>query len=546
MCAAMTSLSSTATLIDTLLAEQSSLTAVERFARWHETKVDVHPTDPAYLHLIPPSPTGPGRQYAFEVDLDKCSGCKACVTACHSLNGLEDSETWRSVGLLISRTDDSDPHPATQKHVTTACHHCVDPACLNGCPVLAYEKDSTTGIVRHLDDQCMGCQYCVMKCPYEVPKYSVRLGIVRKCDMCVNRLAVGVAPACVQACPNEAIRISEVNCDELTARYRHDQAVPRFDRGDFAFLPDSPNAALTIPATRYQRKPLGLELRAADSDCPRLDKAHWPLVIMLVLTQASAGIFMLETAFGFLGIPLPPQPIGWGALLMLMAGLVAAVCHLGQPLKAWRAFFGWRKSWLSRELIAFHLFVAAAMGTLLNPNLAALAAVSGCLGILASAMVYVDTGRPFWSPRTTFGNFLGAALLLGAASTAAFLGWMGILCGTSVAQATQIAGCVSLVVRTALFVWRRMELSAALRDPQSPIHLNARAIRELLPWMDPASTSLFSLSTAFGLIAMVSSGFDLAVWASLAALTTFSSEIVSRYLFFVGSPARRMPGAAVL
>jgi Fe-S-cluster-containing dehydrogenase component len=140
------------------------------------------------------------------VDLDACTGCKACVSACHSLNGLDEDEMWRSVGLIHSDA----PEEPYQQTITTACHHCEDPACANGCPVLAYEKDAETGIVRHLDDQCIGCQYCVLKCPYDVPKYSKKRGIVRKCDMCQSRLAVGEAPACVQACPNEAIRIEVV------------------------------------------------------------------------------------------------------------------------------------------------------------------------------------------------------------------------------------------------------------------------------------------------------------------------------------------------
>ena len=70
---------------------------------------------------------------------------------------------------------------------------------MHGCPVGAYEKDALTGIVRHLDDQCIGCRYCMLTCPYEVPQYSVRKGIVRKCDMCADRLAESEAPACVQA-----------------------------------------------------------------------------------------------------------------------------------------------------------------------------------------------------------------------------------------------------------------------------------------------------------------------------------------------------------
>ena len=146
----------TRTVIDALLAEQRELTAVERFARWHESHDS--PPAPSYRHLLPLTAPAAGEQYAFEVDLDRCSGCKSCVAACHSLNGLDDNETWRGVGLLVTQPSTLNSQPFTQ-HVTTACHHCVDPGCLNGCPVLAYDKDPLTGIVRHLDDQCIGCQY---------------------------------------------------------------------------------------------------------------------------------------------------------------------------------------------------------------------------------------------------------------------------------------------------------------------------------------------------------------------------------------------------
>ena len=146
--------------------------------------------------------------------LDACTGCKACVTACHNLNGLDDDETWRDVGVLFGGT----VLEPVQQTITTACHHCVDPACMNGCPVNAYDKNPVTGIVRHLDDQCIGCQYCTWKCPYDVPKYSKKRGIVRKCDMCSSRLAVGEAPACVQACPNEAISITLVNKQQIADR----------------------------------------------------------------------------------------------------------------------------------------------------------------------------------------------------------------------------------------------------------------------------------------------------------------------------------------
>jgi Fe-S-cluster-containing dehydrogenase component/DMSO reductase anchor subunit len=540
------------TLIDELLAEQRSLTAVERFARAHE-RGQVPAKEKHYRNLLPATSPRPGQQYAFEVDLDKCSGCKACVTACHSLNGLDETETWRTVGLLVSdlrtthhapRGDHSAlrvPHSAFQQHVTTACHHCADPGCANGCPVLAYDKDPVTGIVRHLDDQCIGCSYCVMKCPYEVPKYSDRLGIVRKCDMCSQRLAVGEAPACVQACPDEAIKITLVETSAVVT-YRESS----FNN----FLPDAPDPAITLPTTRFLSTKLPTDLVAADHAAPRLDHAHWPLVIMLVLTQTAAGIFLAATIAAGAGASI--TALASTGFAILNVGLIASVLHLGQPLKAWRAFLGWRKSWLSREIIAFNLFAGMAIsslaisftatkgwlpnGTPFVPAVTGAAALAGLAAVFTSAMVYVDTKRPLWCARISFGNFYGTALLLGATVAAVVLGWLGEF---NVAQPFAIA---ALLIRTTLFVWRRLEVRAALRDSASPIHLNARVIRELLPWTMPARTQLFVGSTLFGLLAIFNIAHLAPVWASGAALTTLGSEIIGRYVFFAASAAKRMPG----
>ena len=227
-----------------------------------------------YRSLLPATPPGPGQQYAFEVDLDRCSGCKACVVACHTLNGLDETETWRDVGLLIGGSRSA---PVMQ-HVTAACHHCLEPACMIACPVNAYEKDPVTGIVKHLDDQCFGCQYCTLACPYDVPKYHPGKGIVRKCDMCSSRLAVGEPPACVQACPHEAIAIRVVDQQQVVE-----------DAEAAVFLPAAPDPQITLPTTTYKTRRAVPAQPAAGRLLPRQSAAR-PL--------AAGGDAGADAAFG--------------------------------------------------------------------------------------------------------------------------------------------------------------------------------------------------------------------------------------------------------
>jgi formate dehydrogenase iron-sulfur subunit len=319
-----------------LLDAQQTLTAVERFSKLHDDPgAPLHAK--YYKDLIPLSQPKPGEQYAFEVDLDKCTGCKACVAACHSQNGLDEDEIWRTVGLLHGGR----PESPSQQTVTTSCHHCLEPACLQGCPTQAYEKDPLTGIVKHLDDQCFGCQYCTLMCPYDAPKYSKSRGIVRKCDMCSGRLAHGEAPACVEACPNGAIAIRVVERPAIieASESRH-------------FLPGAPTPEHTLPSTRYKtQKAMPSNMLPADFYTTSPEHSHPPLVVMLTLTQLSVGAFAAglvaeRVTPGRLGSPLA-EAVFACALALLALG--ASVFHLGRPLLAWRAVLGLRTSWLSRE-----------------------------------------------------------------------------------------------------------------------------------------------------------------------------------------------------
>jgi len=302
------------------------------------------------------------------------------------------------------------------------------------------------------------------------------------------------------------------------------------------FLPDSPNPAITLPTTRYiSKRPLA-DLLAADHATPRLDQSHWPLVIMLVLTQAAVGMFLAAPlVIGKISSTLPLMLAGFG---LLAVGLVSATLHLGQPLKAWRSFLGWRKSWLSRELIAFNAFAGAAVFAILYPPSSILAVPVGLIAVFTSAMVYVDTGRAFWSPRIVFVKFSATTLLLGSIFTAVALGCLG---KPGLAKPFVIA---ALTFRAAHFVWWRLELRAALKNSASPIHMNGRVIRELLPWTQPARTTLFFASSVCGIFVLLDFPASL-MWAIFAALFTFCSEIIGRYVFFAASASKRMPGGII-
>ena len=137
----------------------------------------------------------------FVLDLHRCVGCGACVLACRIENGRVTTTAWRRVLPLNIRRYDGGP----TYFLSVACHHCEEPACLQGCPSSAYEQRDD-GIVLHHEDRCLGCRYCEMTCPFGTPQFDAERGLVSKCHLCAHRLDEGLAPACVAACPTEALQ----------------------------------------------------------------------------------------------------------------------------------------------------------------------------------------------------------------------------------------------------------------------------------------------------------------------------------------------------
>jgi Fe-S-cluster-containing dehydrogenase component/DMSO reductase anchor subunit len=479
-----------------------------------------------YRDAIPLTAPAPGEQYAFEVDLDACTGCKACVTACHSLNGLDADETWRGVGFLVGGGVES---PALQP-VTTTCHHCAEPGCLSGCPVRAYEKDATTGIVRHLDDQCIGCRYCELMCPYEVPRYSAARGIVRKCDMCHGRLAAGEAPACVQGCPNGAIAIRVVRTDDAPG----------------PFVPDAPDPSLTRPTTRFvSRRGLPAGLRAVARDRVTPAAVHGPLVAMLVLTQLGVGAIAAAASGGAALGADGERALAAGGLAALLAGLGASVLHLGRPRQAWRAFLGLGTSWLSREIVAFGVLVPLAAAYVLAlwvapaapaRLLGGLATCVGLVGVLCSACIYGATGRAYWTLARTATRFFGSTVVLGAVAALIAAAAAGRAPATAALVAALAGGTVATLAVECDVLRRGRRLSDGELDRSA--RLLGGPLRGVL-----------GLRIGAGLVGgLVLPALLLASAASVppavgALACCLGGELAARVLFFTAVAPERMPGA---
>ena len=301
-----------------------------------------------FQNLIPYSPLEMGEQYRFHFDMTLCVGCQCCVVACNEQNNNPAEVNWRRVGEI-----EGGIYPDTKRfHLSMACNHCLDPSCLEGCPTDAYIK-LENGIVKHREEECIGCGYCSWNCPYGVPQFNPDRRIVTKCDMCHSRLKDGELPACVAACPEGAIQIEKVNIAEW--RENHHQA-------DAPYVPDS---GMTISTTRITvPKNMPAEVLRGNRHRVEPEHPHTSLIVMTVLTQLAVGGFMTLWSFDFLshwvGFLKPLRdflPYGAGGMLVVTGvALLAAVFHLGRPLHAWKALRMWKRSWLSREVLLFALF----------------------------------------------------------------------------------------------------------------------------------------------------------------------------------------------
>lgn len=324
------------------------------------------------------------KQHGFFFNADNCIACHACEAACSEKNDNPAHIAFRSVGFV-----EGGSYPAYQRlNISMACNHCDNPVCLKGCPTRAYTKFAEYGAVLQDPEICFGCGYCTWVCPYNAPQLDPVQGQVTKCNMCVDRLEVGLKPACVSACLGNALDFGVVeNIPE--GRSQANTTIPGFPRTDIT----QPNIRFQQTRTtqrdmvrvdgaalKYHRDDTSGTFRAA------LDPQHgfqrqWNLgkllgshenahIAFTLSVQTVMGAFLLLTLGAWAGLePLAVFKAGAAFLptlalmLVLMGfGLFKLNMHLGKPHRFYRGFYNLRLSPVSREIAGVTLFFGGLAG----------------------------------------------------------------------------------------------------------------------------------------------------------------------------------------
>jgi len=422
-----------------------------------------------FINENPEVGTNPNRnkQHGFFFTADNCIGCHACEAACSEKNENPAHLAFRSVGYV-----EGGSYPDYKRmNISMACNHCDDPVCLKGCPTGAYTKHAEYGAVLQDPETCFGCGYCTWVCPYNAPQLDPVKGRVSKCNMCVDRLEVGLKPACVSACVGNALDFGVIE-DTPKNRQQCKTSIPGF-----------PDPEITHPNIRFQQtKSMPNEMTRTDSMPVKYHKEadgnfkpvidqkagktkHWnfvklnsrenPLVLFTLFSQAAYGVFLIPFLGALFGIETLVSftqtdmflPLTITSLVMTAFALLMSVTHLGKPMRFYRGFNNLRFTPMAREGFGLAMFsmgggltalcllpsndwlVELSVNTLdldlvsLTENLPLeiLVKITGIFTLLAGfgGMFYMNKcyqikARPFWHHLQTATSFAGNSLALGA------------------------------------------------------------------------------------------------------------------------------------
>jgi len=394
---------------------------------------------------------------SFVFDQNKCTGCGACSVACTIENELPFTESWRRV---LTLNPERLPGLATA-HLSMACNHCAEPACMDACPAAAYSQDPATGVVLVDDAKCIGCRYCTWACPYDAPRFSEERGTVSKCTFCSSRLAEGLEPACAAYCPTDALNVTLLSDEEQT----HDVVgIPETGLGPaIRIVPLRPGAEAPVgdPAATPPAAVPPFALGTPPAPTRKISfRTEWSLAAFTFLVAVLSGA-MTAHRMTALHVPWPL----FATLAAVALGLSAA--HLGRKERAWRAVLNVRTSWLSREVIAVPAFFTLALAHLPfcpRGNPVCFSAVTlGLVALFCIDRVYDVTTSPKGARPHSAG-----ALLTGVFLAAVFGG---------IAWAAVVLGAVKL----GLFARRKL----AAAGTATPVRPTLSAARVFLGFVAP-------------------------------------------------------------
>lgn len=541
-----------------------------------------------FINEEPGVGTNPNRnkQHAFHFTADNCIGCHACEAACSEKNDNPPHISFRSVGYVEGGT-----YPDFKRmNISMACNHCDDPVCLKGCPTRAYTKHAEYGAVLQDPDTCFGCGYCTWVCPYNAPQLDPIKGQVSKCNMCVDRLEVGLKPACVSACLGNALNFGVV---ENTPENREQASlqIPGFPTPDISKpnirfqhkkkMPDTVTRTDGMPV-KYHRGEDGAYRPVVDQkrgrtrywNIAKLSSRENPLVAFTLCAQASLGAFFIAVvgvSLGFESLRALSRSVMYAPLLLSCAGLCAlallmSTVHLGKPWRFYRGFNNLRYSPVCREGLGIFLFMVfgglhmlsvlpenrwfrALVGDLgtLDPTakiMAVLAALSGAVGLYYMYRCYRIPARPFWNHWQTATHFSSAAICLGALLVLAF-GALASLFGTlPLAALADHMACliVAGMALECIGLWHHArDMNTAANEGAASHYIQCTTFGKSYI----GRNLLLGVNSVLALyLALVNVPAPISIWLwFLLATSVLIATIVGRSLFYVLVVPTTMPGA---
>jgi DMSO reductase iron-sulfur subunit len=555
-----------------------------------------------YINDNPAVGSNPNRnkQHGFFFTADNCIGCHACEAACSEKNENPPHLAFRSVGYV-----EGGSFPDFRRlNISMACNHCDDPVCLKGCPTRAYTKHTEYGAVLQDPETCFGCGYCTWVCPYNAPQLDPVKGQVSKCNMCVDRLEVGLKPACVAACVGNALDFGVI------------ETVPEGREQAKIEIPGFPSPEITKPNIRFQQiKQLPDEMKRTDSmpvkyhrdedgsyrtavdqkrgkepawNFKRLSSRENPLVLFTLAAQAAAGAFALQFGGALAGIagftafaesPLY-APLAIVNLMLVAFGLFMSTMHLGKPQRFYRGFNNLRHSPVSREGLGIAIFIGglglhilaslpgnawfqalwqavsgADIGVLTStPFVRAMSVGSGVLALLGAAagLYYMNRcyripARPFWNHWQVATAFGGSVLALGSLlAGAVVLGTLAALDAPRDTAALLFGALLSvgLGVEGIGHVAHAKAMGTAAHEGGASYYIQSTTFGKTYTLRNTLLGANLLLAACLLTVLAVdgASPYTLAGWALVGAVTLFTS-LIGRALFYVLVIPTTMPGA---